>query len=108
MAKFFGAIGYGTLVETPAGVWVNTIVEKSYYGDVVRNAIQFQEGEPINDDLSVSNSISIVADEYANGHISAMRYIRWAGALWKISNIEVKSPRLLLRLGGVYNGPTPG
>lgn len=107
MAKFYGAIGYGTPVETAPGVWQDTIVEKSYYGDVVRNSRLLQTGEKVNDDLSVSNSISVVADAYANEHFFAIRYIRWAGALWKVSEVEVQSPRLLLRLGGVYNGPTP-
>ena len=109
MAKFYGEVGYNTgTVETPSGsgVWVDVITEVPYYGDVVRNSRQLREGEKINDDLSVNNSISIVADAYANENIFAMRYIRWAGALWIVSEVDVASPRLLLRLGGVYHGPT--
>lgn len=108
MAKFFGEIGYGEAVETPSdsGVWVDSIVEYSYFGDVVRNTRRSQEGEYLNNDLSVSNSISVVADAYANEHFHAIRYIRWAGAFWTVSEVEVQSPRLLLRLGEVYNGPT--
>ena len=105
MAKFFGEIGYGETVETSPGVWQDTIVEHKYYGDVVRNTRKLREGDKVNDDLSVSNSISIVADAYANEHFFAIRYIRWAGTLWTVSDVEVQSPRLLLRLGGVYNGP---
>jgi hypothetical protein len=108
MAKFFGEIGYGENAENPpgSGVWVDTITEKSYFGDVVRNTRKSQEGEHLNNDISVNNSISIVADAYANEHFFAIRYIRWAGSLWTVSDVEVQSPRLLLRLGGVYNGPT--
>lgn len=108
MAKFYGEVGYGWTVESPAGsgVWVDNIVEVHYYGDVVRNTRQLREGENLNNDLSVNNSISIVADAYANEHFFAIRYIRWAGALWTVTEVEVQSPRLLLRLGGVYNGPT--
>lgn len=106
MAKFYGAIGYGTTVEDPPGVWEDVITEFPYYGDVVRNTRKLQEGEQVNDDITVQNSISIVADAYANENFFAMRYIRWAGILWKISDVEVQRPRLLLRLGGVYNGPT--
>jgi hypothetical protein len=106
MAKFYGEIGYGETVETSPGVWQDTIVEYSYYGDVIRNARKLQEGEYLNNDLSVGNSISIVADAYANEHFFAIRYIKWAGTLWTVSDVEVQSPRLLLRLGGVYNGPT--
>lgn len=106
MAKFYGAIGYGAAVESAPGVWTDVITEKSYFGDVLRNTRVLASGEKVNNDLSVNNSISIVADAYANEHFFAIRYIRWAGALWTVSEVEVQSPRLLLRLGGVYNGPT--
>jgi hypothetical protein len=106
MAKFHGSIGYGETVETAPGVWQDNIVEHNYFGDVVRNTRRLQEGEYLNNDLSVGNSISVVADAYANEHFFAIRYIKWAGALWTVSDVEVQSPRLLLRLGGVYNGPT--
>jgi len=105
MAKFFGVIGYGVTVETSPGVWQDEITELSYYGDVIRNTRKLQEGENLNNNLTVNNSISIVADAYANEHFFAMRYISWAGTLWTVSDVEVQSPRLLLRLGGVYNGP---
>jgi hypothetical protein len=106
MAKFYGVIGYGENVESSPGVWQDVITEKSYFGDVIRNTRTLRdEGEKLNNDLSVGNSISIVADAYANEHFFAIRYIEWAGALWTVSDVEVQSPRLLLRLGGVYNGP---
>lgn len=103
--KFSGEIGYGENVETSPGVWVDSIVEKPYSGDVIRNTRKLQDGTKVNDDLSVQNSISIVADAYAGEHFFAIRYIRWMGALWKVTDVEVQSPRLLLRLGSVYNGP---
>jgi hypothetical protein len=106
MAKFYGEIGYGETVEKSPGVWEDTITEKHYYGDVIRNSRSLKEGESVNNDLSVGNSISVVADAYANAHFFAIRYIRWAGALWTVKEVEVQSPRLILRLGGVYNGPT--
>jgi hypothetical protein len=107
MARFFGRIGYGGTIEAEPGVWVDNIVEREYYGDVVRNARNLREGENLNFDLSVQNSISILADAYANEHFFDIRYVEWAGTLWTISSVEVQSPRLLLRLGEVYNGPTP-
>lgn len=107
MARFFGRVGYGESVEKSPGVWVDDIVEREYTGDVIRNARNLREGENLNPDLSVQNSISIVADAYANEHFFAIRYVEWSGALWTVSSVEVQSPRLLLRLGEVYNGPTP-
>jgi len=106
MAKFFGVVGYGHTVETAPGVWTETVTERQYYGDVLRNARLLQEGQSVNDDLSVQNSISIVADAYANEHFFAIRYVRWAGAVWTVTTVEVSRPRLILRLGGIYNGPT--
>ena len=111
MAKFYGEVGYAEeTVESPpgSGVWVDNIVEYPYYGDIVQNSRRLQEGEGLNDDLSVSNSIRIVADAYANEHFFAIRYVKWAGTNWKVSNVTVQRPRLLLQLGGVYNGPTAG
>lgn len=105
MARFHGRVGYGETVETAPGVWEDQIVEHSYFGDVLRNTRKSSEGEYLNNDLSVQNSISIVADAYANDHFFAIRYIEWMGTLWTVSNVSVQSPRLILRLGEVYNGP---
>lgn len=106
MAKFYGEIGYAESIESKPGVWTDLITEKMHYGDVIRNSRQLREGDTVNPNLTVGNSISIVADAYANEHFFAMRYIRWMGSLWSISNVDVQAPRLILRLGGVYNGPT--
>lgn len=106
MAKFYDVIGYGESVETKPGVWRDIIVERKYYGDIKRNVRVLKEGEQVNNDITVQNSISILADAYAYEHFFAIRYIKWAGALWTVSHVEVQRPRLILRLGGVYNGPT--
>jgi hypothetical protein len=108
MARFSGRVGYGDNIESPpnSGIWKDVITEFYYFGDVLRNTRQLHEGDNLNKDLSVSNSISIVADEYANDHFFAIRYVEWAGALWTVTDVEVQSPRLLLRIGEVYNGPT--
>ena len=106
MAKFYGEIGYGQSIQTAPGVWEDVITKKNYYGDVIRKSRRLQDDEKVNSDLTVGNSISIVADAYANEHFFAIRYISWAGTLWGVSDVVVESPRLVLRLGGVYNGPT--
>src|SRR6185295_5781913 len=108
MARFYGRVGYGESVETEtdSGIFVDEIIEHAYYGDVIRNMRNLQPGENLAPDLSVSNLISIVADAYANDHFFAIRYVEWAGTLWTVPNVEVESPRLILSLGEVYNGPT--
>lgn len=107
MVKFFGKVGYGQSTDKGNGVWEDVITEYPYYGDVVRDTRHLQNGSQVNSDLTVSNSISIVADDQANQNFFAIRYVEWAGALWTVTDVEVQSPRLLLRLGGVYNGPRP-
>jgi hypothetical protein len=108
MARFFGAVGYGDSVETPvdSGVWIDTINEVEYYGDVIRNSRRLEDGEGLNSDITVGNSISIVADQYATEHFFKIKYVRWAGTLWTVTSVEVKSPRLIMTLGSVYNGQT--
>lgn len=104
MAKFYGAIGFVDLVETAPGVYSEETVEHNYYGDLIRNSRRLQSTDQVNDDINISNEVSIVADPYARENFHKMRYAVFMGAKWKISNIEVQHPRLILTLGGVYNG----
>ena len=105
MAKFYGKIGYVNTVEVEPGIWEEQITERTYYGDLTRNISKFQSSGGVNDDINISNNISIVADPYANENFQYMRYVEFMGAKWKITNVEVQYPRLLLSIGGVYNGP---
>ena len=107
MAKWFGKIGYAATVEAKPGVWVEKITERQYYGDLIRNLRRLDSSNRVNDDLNISNELSIVADPYANENFHAMRYAEFMGSRWKIVSVEVQYPRLILSLGGVYNGPTP-
>lgn len=104
MAKYYGKIGYAETVETEPGIWEEQIVEREYYGDVIRNSRLLQNSSNVNDNLNVAMQITIVADPYANQNFHAMRYVSYMGTNWKISNVEVQYPRLILTLGGVYNG----
>ena len=104
MAKYFGKIGYAEQVETAPGVWEEQITERQYYGDVVRNIRKLKSSGDINDNINVSMEISIVADPYAIQNFHAMRYVEFMGSLWKITSVEVNYPRLILSIGGVYNG----
>lgn len=103
MAKFYGVVGYANTVETSPDVWEEQIVKRTYYGELVRNARKLQASENLNDNITVSNEISIVADPFANENFHAMRYVEFMGAKWKIISVEVKYPRLILTVGGVYN-----
>lgn len=104
--KFYGPIGYATNTETAPGVWSESIVEKTYYGEVLRNVRAWQSGDNLGDELRISNRISIVADEFSYSNISFIRYVKWQETFWEITNIEIERPRLILTLGGVYNAST--
>ena len=104
MAKYYGVIGYAERVETSPGVWDDQIVERNYDGDIIRNIRNIQSNEHLNDDINISNQISIVADPYANANFHSIRYATYMGVKWKVPTVEVQSPRLVLGLGGLYNG----
>lgn len=104
MAKFFGKIGYAETVETTPGVWEEQITEREYFGDLIRNTRSLQSGEQLNDNINISNEISIVADPFAYENFHSMRYVEFMNAKWKISSVEVQYPRLILSVGGLYNG----
>lgn len=104
MAKFYGVIGYVKTVEVKPGIWDTQTIEHFYYGDVTRVSSRFQPTSNVNDDINMSNAISIVADPFANENFMYMRYVELNGMKIKITNVEIQSPRLLLTVGGVYNG----
>ena len=104
MSRFCGKVGYIETVDKGHGVYAEESTERLYYGDVTRNASRWQSGVGLNDDLVSTNIISIVADPYAYEHFPYIKYVNWHGTNWKVSSIEEQRPRLLLTLGGVYNG----
>lgn len=104
MAKYYGKIGFAESVESAPGVHVEKIVERNYYSELVRNSRRLQSANQLNDNINISNEISIVADPYADKNFHMMRYIEFMGTKWKISNVEVQPPRLILTAGGVWNG----
>ena len=103
MAKFYGEIGFAISKETAPGVYTDTIERRFYYGEVNSRCIRTTNGTSINDNVNVSDEISIVSDPFANEHYFAMKYITYMGVKWKVENISVQFPRLVLSLGGIYN-----
>lgn len=106
MSKFFGSIGYAVNEEIRPGVWGDKITVREYYGDVIRDTRQYQSTDTLNDNLNISNQFSVVADPFAYENFHAMKYIEYMGTKWKIENVEVQYPRLILTVRGVYNEQT--
>ena len=105
MPRFYGKIGYAMSVETPpgSGIWEDQIIERNYYGEILRNTKRFENTGQLNDNVRISNSFSIVADEYAYSYFHLIKYIEYNGVKWVVSSVDVQSPRLVLEVGGVYN-----
>ncbi len=108
MAKFYGPIGYADPAETSPGVWEERITERMYSGELIRNTRLLQGGESLNDNVNIANEISVVADPFAYQNFYRMRYIGFHGVKWKITNVEVQYPRLILTIGGVYSESETG
>lgn len=108
MPKYYGTIGFVETRETAPDVWTEEITEREYSGDVLRIQRRWQGSEHLNDDLTISNKLSILSDPYACNNFQSIRYATWMGAKWKVTSVEVAYPRLLLDLGGVYNEQNEG
>lgn len=105
MAKYYDSIGYVIQTEVTPGVWQDAIIEKKYRGDVILNQLRWQTADgKVNDNINIDNSISIIADPFAFDHVNYMKYIKWIGQKWEIQSFSILRPRVVLQLGGVYNG----
>jgi hypothetical protein len=102
--KFYGVIGYAVTEEVVPGKWKNSIVEKNYRGDVTRVSRRLRSADKVNDDLTINNEIRIVADAFAYQNFQNIRYVVWMGTKWKVESVTVDRPRLVLEIGGEYNG----
>jgi len=105
--KFSGMIGFVRSEEVNIGVWKSIPEEKHYKGDVLRKIVKWQPAEKATDDININNQISIVANPYVYEHLHEIRYIVWHNVAWKVVSIEDKRPRVILEIGGVYNGKRP-
>lgn len=107
MSRFHGVVGYGHTSEIRPGVYDDIIIEQEYYGDITNDIAKWREGGKVNKDFTISNVVSILADAYAMEHYSDMRYISILGTRWVITEVQIQRPRLVIRVGDMYNGPTP-
>lgn len=104
MAKYYGKIGFALTEETVPGVWTESIKEVNYYGEILTDTRRWEATEQLNDDLKISNRFSIISDPFISANIHTIRYLTWMNVKWKVNSIEVAYPRLILSVGGVYNG----
>lgn len=103
MAKWFGKIAYSINTEIEPGVWLPVEEEREYYGDIITDRRLRQSSDGVNDNLNISHKISILSDPFVVQNCSNITYVEIMGIKWKVTDIEVQYPRLLLSVGGVYN-----
>lgn len=108
MTKYCGNILFVKSVETVPGIYEEEPIPRRYKGDVEKNWRRWETGERLNDNININNTLSIVADSFLYENLGMIRAVEWMGSYWEISSIEIKRPRLILEIGGLYNGPTPG
>lgn len=108
MAKFVGEIGFSYENEDAdeTGVWDQHVIERHYHGDIMNATYKWNDNQKVNEDLNISNKFSVVADSFAMKNLYNMLYVKWNGVKWKIITTELSSPRLILYVGGIYNGQT--
>lgn len=104
MAKFHGTIGYVETKETAPGVYTEVVTERACVGDILRNSQRLEKGEHLNDEFTISNTFSILTNEFIYQNIQYLRYLEYMNVKWKILSVEIRRPRLILTVGGVYNG----
>ena len=105
MSKWYGVVGYSETKEISPDVWTsNECIERFYYGDVMKNHSRWDSKDQLNDDLRLNNTFSIIADAYAYQNFSRIKYVEYMGAKWKVTDVDVQTPRLILTVGGVWNG----
>ena len=105
--KYCDMIGFGIEAEVDPvnrpGIIKTSIIERKYKGDLMRVSRQFRQSGNLNDNVVFSNEISIVADPFAFENFSNIRYVVYMGSKWKISNVRVEYPRLVLTMGDMWN-----
>lgn len=103
MARWHGMAGFVVTDEVEPGVWEPRTIKRPYYGDVLSNSRRWnQKQDSSNDDISLSNQISIVCDSFAMENWACLKWVEYGGAKWKVTSVDVAFPRLVLSFGGVY------
>ena len=104
MAKYAGLVGYVTQEEKVPGVWSPVENPKRMRGDLIRQSSSSQNGDKINDDITLNHRVSLVGDAYAFGNYYNIGWIEIDGMKWEVASVEVQRPRLIVGLGGLWNG----
>lgn len=103
--KYVGNIGFlSSNTEVTGGIATQPIISKRYFGEIITTSSRLQTQDKINPDVTINNSIAILLDGYLNNNLSNIVYVEFLNKKWSVSSIELRHPRVILSLGGLYNG----
>lgn len=99
MARFAGLVGYVTQGESVPGVWSPVENPKQMRGDVIRQSSTSQNG-----DISLNHRVSLLGDAYAFSNYYNIKWVEVMGVKWAVTSVEIQRPRIIVTLGGLWNG----
>lgn len=109
MARYHGNVGFLICEDDQeTGIAEEKAVEKPFFGTVLEHTRRWEDSGSLNDDLKVTNQISVTATDFAFRHASAIAYATFMGQRWKVTSVRIKHPNIILTLGGIWNGSTAG
>lgn len=103
MAKYVGRIGIGHTVDKGYGVYEMVMEEHDIFGDFLQVPKSQLIAAGVNDDITISNRISIFQNSFVMNNLHDIKYLTYGGAKWKVSSVELNYPRIILTTGGLYN-----
>lgn len=89
--------------EVRPGVWKMQPEEVTHRAKLLTYNKDYDSGEEVNDDLKLRNRYEIVMKDKKLDY-QDMRYVIVKGTKWKVSALEFLEVRIIITLGGVYNG----
>lgn len=104
MARFAGLVGYVTQEETSPGIWSS--VEKSVMmkGELIRQSSNNRDAGKVNSDITLNHRVSLMGDSYSFDNYYNIKWVMVDKVKWEVSSIEIQRPRLILAIGGLWNG----
>lgn len=104
--KYSGLAGFNEKdIEVRPGVLQNQIKERRIKGNVL-NYGHYNSDTPnsMQQDVSIRNRLSIIMDPYIKKNFNNILYVTFMNVRWSISSLTINGNRVILDLGGVYNG----
>lgn len=104
MTRYAGNIGFYSGETNNDGIVTPSYTDHKMRGDTFTVRALRTESQQRQDDLSFSNQLSLLGDQYSFENFSNIVYAEFMGQKWKVTSVEIQYPRMTLTLGGIWNG----